>query len=238
MTGEQFLTQHEAAHHDVAPENRVHRDMPHDAFVDPWAGHLAAFEEDFEVARQRAIAVCTRLQETIMAWEDDLLFHDGHRGLRIFQDPRRLTVSFSCRCAQPLEERTLRLVALKFSRAVRDMIARYRVRTRLPEGIGQARRNEDRADRRARALLHGFLTREQRWALRATGRFPVRGQDGQTYDVGGLHGVNLLVDGRPSISYCIHARERLPPHDVMIAQKLLLETNVEHFLATANAKVL
>lgn len=90
------------------------------------------------------------------------------------------------------------------------------------------------AELRARALLHQFLTREQRWSLRASHSFLVTGQDGQTYEVGEGSGVRLLVNGKPVRSFCIHPREILPPCDVMLAQKLLLESNIEHFLATAN----
>lgn len=84
-------------------------------------------------------------------------------------------------------------------------------------------------------MLHRLLTREQRWSLRATNSFVVIGQDGRTYEVREGMPVQLIEAGQPKTSYCIHPITRLPPHDVMVAQKLLLETNIEHFLATANA---
>lgn len=86
-------------------------------------------------------------------------------------------------------------------------------------------------------MLHQFLTREQRWSLRARKAFFVIGQDGRTYEIQGHGGIRLISDGRPTTSFCIRPSGlMLPSSDLMLAQKLLLETNVEHFLATANAR--
>jgi hypothetical protein len=100
----------------------------------------------------------------------------------------------------------------------------------------RAQRDKRLADRRSKALLHQLLTREQRWSLRGRGSFLVTAQDGRTYEVTKAHGVRLIVDGRPHTSYCIHPAGDLPVYDVMVAQKLLLEADVGHFLAVANAR--
>lgn len=170
----------------------------------------------------------------------------------MFDNVWRGEFGFTCGCTEgPVEQRALSMAALSFlSRGVRALIASLpRVALEPPRWILEAlersyrqsdkrfRKKEKQAFMRSRALLHQLLTREQRWSLRASGSFIVRGQDGREYEVR-KDGVLLIVEGKPTVSYCIHPKERLPIYDVMLAQKLLLESNVEHFLATANAREL
>jgi hypothetical protein len=96
------------------------------------------------------------------------------------------------------------------------------------------------AEKRAKRLLFKFLTREQKWTLRA-GYFDVIGQDGKTYriKVGSCQNVWLLEDGVETKNYCIVAKnEWIPVSDLMLAQKLFLQHNIQAFFATANVREL
>jgi hypothetical protein len=178
----------------------------------------------------------------IETWEDDVLSHEGHPSLRCYESAVTRRFGFQCQCTPVIFDRVVGLSHLRFSPRVRELI-RVTPRTEPPQWLQQLQRTlvvvdafPRRALIRARAMLHRLLTREQRWSLRATNSFLVIGQDGRTYEVREDLPVQLIEDGQPKVSYCIHPITRLPPHDVMVAQKLLLETNIEHFLATANAR--
>lgn len=102
------------------------------------------------------------------------------------------------------------------------------------------RRGEDlknqRIGRRAKRLLNSCLNVRQRAELRSFGWFRVTVGE-RTYRIksGSSGNVELLgTDGRAVEKYCIHPKEWLPIHDVMLAQKLLLEADEAQFLATAN----
>jgi hypothetical protein len=99
----------------------------------------------------------------------------------------------------------------------------------------------DTAKARARRLLFSMLTPDQQKELDEKNHFhlTVYSKDGtmKVYRIehGYAGNVKLLgPDGQPVKRYCIHADSRLPYEDQMLAQKLLLETNEEHFLKTAN----
>jgi hypothetical protein len=192
-----------------------------------------------------------RHRDAAIAWEADILEHFEHPTFRMFDSLWQLQFGFTCECTEgPVLQRPVSMAALEFlSRAVQALIGSLPRVALEPPGWFLAldernypsvatksfRRKEKGAWLRARALLHQMLTREQRWSLRASGGFQVQGQDGRTYEVSKT-AVRLIVDGKPRVSYCIHPKERLPAYDVMLAQKLLLESNVQHFLATANAR--
>jgi hypothetical protein len=93
-----------------------------------------------------------------------------------------------------------------------------------------------KADKKAKALLFRFLTREQKWSLRASNGFEVQGQDGLTYRiVCGQQGGNAVLCG--SLSYCFHAKDvELPLYDLVLAQKLYIETRTADFLAEAHVR--
>lgn len=99
----------------------------------------------------------------------------------------------------------------------------------------------DTAKARARRLLISMLNPDQQKELDEKNHFhlTVYSKDGtmKVYRIehGYAGNVKLLgLDGQPVKRYCIHADSRLPYEDQMLAQKLLLETNEEHFLKTAN----
>lgn len=89
-----------------------------------------------------------------------------------------------------------------------------------------------RASLKARALLHYHLTKEQRKELRGTKAFTLAGADGKTYRIteGTTSNVYLLEEGQPVMRFCVVAKETaLPMYDLLLAQKLMLESDPEQF---------
>lgn len=89
---------------------------------------------------------------------------------------------------------------------------------------------------RAEALLLSGLSLEQAESLRKYQYFLVSSKDGKrlyriSYGIAG--NIHLIEKGRPVAQYCIHP-VGVPTEDVMLAQKLMLETDEESFLRIAN----
>lgn len=95
-----------------------------------------------------------------------------------------------------------------------------------------ARRNE-----RARELLVACLTSRQRRELEARGYFHVETARGRRrYRLApGRAPIRVHGEDGSQWSYCIHPDAGFPQEDVVLAQKLLLETDEEAFLRIANA---
>jgi hypothetical protein len=92
-----------------------------------------------------------------------------------------------------------------------------------------ARRRQ--AQRRAEALLLGWLSPDQLRQYQAHGWFEVTTTRGYRYRV--LRGGVVRQDPRGS-AFCIEATSPVPVADEMLANKLLLETDERRFLATAH----
>lgn len=93
------------------------------------------------------------------------------------------------------------------------------------------------AREKARLLLVDCLEENQREEFERDGYFHVETRDGtRRYRLrpGGQPQRVMGEDGR-RWSYCIHPSGGFPSEDVVLAQKLLLETNEEEFLRIANA---
>ena len=120
-----------------------------------------------------------------------------------------------------------------------------------PEEREQARLHQEEAVRRqkereaalrkiaerAEALLCGNLTKAQIEQLTRSGKFLVETKSGRIYEIrrGQQHNVFLLgPDGQPIEEFCAHPSGGLPDADAMLAQKLVLETDEEHFCRIAN----
>lgn len=100
------------------------------------------------------------------------------------------------------------------------------------------RRKRFSVEQRAKALLFRYLTREQKWELRAHRRITVWGQDGREYRIYAWQGMNvkLVENGEETTSLCVVPKPEvttLPVLDLILAQKIMLETEVGHFLETA-----
>lgn len=164
-----------------------------------------------------------------------ILGHRDHPGLLRDDDPFNRLMGLNCNCVQPPFQIRLSITQVALAgRAVRELIGRVSFGGRGWTRSKKERQSAARAEKRARCLLHQFLTREQRWSLRADGSFTVQAQDGNTYRVRYGKTVQLIENGQPVMGYCIHPREPIPELDVMLIQKLLLETNLQYFLANAN----
>lgn len=88
---------------------------------------------------------------------------------------------------------------------------------------------------KARVLLEKALTPEQRRDLFARGCFYVKGKR-FTYRIREGHAANvdaLDANGRAISRFCAHPVGRLPVYDVMLAQKLWIETDENMFLKKA-----
>lgn len=92
------------------------------------------------------------------------------------------------------------------------------------------------AFKRAARLLNGCLTPKQRRELRKKQYIQVTGQDGQLYRIEerGHQNVFLIQEGVPVFQYCVVSREKIPVPDLMLAQKLMLESSLEDFMKLAN----
>jgi flagellar biosynthesis GTPase FlhF len=101
----------------------------------------------------------------------------------------------------------------------------------------ERRKAEQEAKDRAEALLLRYLSEQQKEQLRLHNYFHVVvGEDTYRIKRGFAGNVKLLdKEGREIRSFCIHPRERVPDADAMLAQKLMLETDLPQFLKTANA---
>lgn len=89
----------------------------------------------------------------------------------------------------------------------------------------------ERASARAEELLLSCLDEEQRDQLAALDRFSVTAASGRVYWIERGYAGNVRSGG---YRYCIHGPVDLPHADQMLMQKLLLETDEQGFLRTAN----
>jgi hypothetical protein len=96
---------------------------------------------------------------------------------------------------------------------------------------------EDNAEARGMRLLREWLSEKQRQQLEADGYFDVvGGESGKKYRIRYGTGTNieeLNRQGRPEIGWCFVPEGHLVAGDVMLAQKIALETNEYGALAVA-----
>jgi hypothetical protein len=97
---------------------------------------------------------------------------------------------------------------------------------------------EDTAEERGRRLLKDWLSLEQRRQFEAFGYFEVVGCDtGKRYRI--RYGASTNVEeidaaGKSKMGWCFVPKGYLVPGDVMLAQKIALETSERAALAVAN----
>jgi hypothetical protein len=113
--------------------------------------------------------------------------------------------------------------------------ARVRLRTR---GLGRLFSRRNSSEARGLRLLKSWLSPEQRAQFDATRYFDAIGCDsGKRYRI--HHAVSMNVnqidaDGHPVAGWCFVPTGHLVAGDVMLAQKIALETNEFGALAVAN----
>jgi len=169
-------------------------------------------------------------------WAGLLEEHRRHRTFQVQQWPVTREWGFTCECSGTEQEWRIGISGLRtMLPEARESVQRlFRLRTQ--NGDKKRKRAYRKANGRARALLHKHLTKKQRWELRATKAFTVIGQDGRIYQVteGSASNVFMLEDGEPIYRFCVVPKvTSLPMYDLMLAQKVLLENNIQLFLNTA-----
>jgi hypothetical protein len=89
------------------------------------------------------------------------------------------------------------------------------------------------ARRRARGLFLSKLDRKQRWSWLVRRRFEVCGSAGRRYTIGAYRPFNIST---ADAVFCVQVNGRIPAHDKLLAQKLLIEADETLFLAHANMR--
>lgn len=185
-----------------------------------------------DIAIRASIRGAARFRMSI--WAEALEEHRGHSTFKTTTRAARREIGFFCLCSGERVEWWLSIRSLKEMEPEARAAFLRLVKHHQDRGQRKAKRRARQADQKAKALLHRYLTREQKWALRATRGFDVTGQDGVTYRVAGFRGV--FLPGTP-FGWCIHSDQKvttLPDYDLMLAQKVLLESDIEAFMAVAH----
>ena len=140
--------------------------------------------------------------------------------------------------------RRLTLAMLTLQRATAALLAPTNWVARCSRLLGEVRERyrewptQDTQEARGITLLSEWLTIDQRAQFEAEKCFEIIGCDtGKRYRI--LYGTAANVhelddDGRPLMGWCFVPRGYLVPGDVMLAQKIALETNERAALAVAN----
>jgi hypothetical protein len=107
----------------------------------------------------------------------------------------------------------------------------------LARSNADAHRQRDEADLRAQVLLRAWLSPAQLAQYNRSGHFEVTGSCGTLYRIRRDRQMNLdELDGAGSrvAVWCFGPEGHLPIDDVMLAQKIALETDEQGALAVAN----
>ncbi len=195
-------------------------------------------------------------------WSRALRDHFQHDTFHSEDWPVERCVGFCCSCQGDNEElvwmipiSTLKMASQEVQNALQFVRAREKVsplewhETRMnriremQEVIRLAEVSKKklllRYRKRAMRLLEKHLTPQQLRQFKRKVFFTVVARDGKTYRIeNGSSGNVFLMEGRKKvIQYCIVFKDHapLPNFDLMLAQKLILETDQELFLKTANA---
>ncbi len=195
-----------------------------------------------EIEGRLEIAIRVAAQHRMSAFNASLETHRRHESFGIRDWALTREMGFVCCCTG--EEREYR-ISLRTLREIlpeaRQAFLAFRNQNRrfdfFPRNSKKRRLERARATKKSRALLHRFLTKQQRIELRGLQSFKVRGADDLAYKIteGGVY----LVDGEKVIAgFCVvqKGHEYLPIYDLMLAHKLLLETSPAKFWALANIR--
>lgn len=169
-------------------------------------------------------------------WWDFFCDHKGHPGIDLVSSPLSLTLQLKCSCSPDMSVEIKvrdfkglpRLQRLRFSKFFEALAQR---------GRKARRKQEHKARQKAKALLHRYLTKEQRWQLRASHAFRVQGADNHVYEIREKEHGNVYRVSEDGFDYnfCLVADNvSVPVYDLMLTQKLLLEKDIEGFLKQAN----
>lgn len=130
------------------------------------------------------------------------------------------------------------ITAPQWRQATPEELEQQRVlRAQAEERMAQERADREQAVQRAETLLHEQLRPGQRRMLRLRNHFYVRSQHGRRYEINrGHHGNVYEVDGKGKrvARLCVYATGGVPEGDCMLAQKLHIEYDEDHFRRVAN----
>lgn len=190
-----------------------------------------AMTETFDERLKIALREATRHHLT--AFASALRVHNQHPGFQLRDWAQTREYGFTCPCQGQEAEWRISVMSLKekLPDARESALAMFqRIRARGNKG---RKREERKANVRAKALLFRHLTREQKWDLRARRAFDVQGGDGRTYTLSADESnITLDHDGR-HLSLCIGPEGNLPSYDKMLVRKILAEADPERMLRTA-----
>lgn len=186
------------------------------------------------------VAVQVARKHQSRAWRELLRDHRNHPSFCTVQDVMKREIGFACSCTGERQEHRITLTRLM------DILPDVRTSIQRTFSNFQSKGNKARkrkslkAQVRAKALLYRYLTREQKWSLRASKSFTLTGKDGHTYEIKeyGCNNVTRHEDGKPQYQFCVVSKydTPIPVYDLMLGQKLLLETDPRAFLDMAVTK--
>lgn len=172
-------------------------------------------------------------------WSAALEEHKNHESFRVHDWPFSLEKGFTCECSgQEVEWRISISDIRSFLPEAEETYLSILQRLRLANKFSKKKKQEkQRADTKAKALLHRYLTKKQRWELRATKSITVMGQDKNVYRIteGSCNNVIMLdKGGSEKFRLCVICEKEVPIYDLMLAQKLTIENDLTSFLSVAN----
>jgi hypothetical protein len=173
----------------------------------------------------------------LSVWDAALQEHKTHATFRVQTWAYTLEYGFTCACSGTEHEWRIFIGDLKAQLpAARESCMRL-FRHHAKAGNKLQRREQAKATMRAKALLHRYLTKEQRIELRNTKAFTMRGKDGRRYHITTGSCTNVFIEHEGQrFSLCVIPKDWLPTYDTMLAQKVMLETDPEAFLRLARVK--
>ena len=191
---------------------------------------------DMEASVHEALKYPQRIRLT--AWDVALQAHRKHDSFRVQTYPYSLEYGFTCQCSGVEEEHRIWIGELKL------MVPAALASVKRVFGFGPKagdklrKRQAVRAHARARALLHRHLTREQRIELKATRGFHMKDRAGRRYHLteGSCTNIYIEHEGTKYTLCVIPTNDRLPIPDILLAQKIMLETDPEAFLRLAHVR--
>lgn len=166
-------------------------------------------------------------------WKTGLDEHHLHQSFRVETWVESAEVGFTCSCDG--EERTWRLSIKDYRSLIpetRDMFKSVQIRFQ-----NRGAKEIAKAEKKARDLLFRHLTKEQKYSLRANNYFTVVGQDGAEYQItmGSCQNIYSMVNGERYGRFCfVPVDTKIPTNDSILAQKLMLEHDIEGFMRVAN----
>lgn len=167
-------------------------------------------------------------------WNARLEEHKQHVTFRCETWPYTREYGFTCACSGVEQEWRIDIGCLKeLLPAAKESLMRLYRHGRL---IGSKLRTREwrRAENKAKALLHRYLTKEQRLELRKTKAFTAKAKDGKSYYITLGSSTNVFIEHEGTkYALCVIPKTWLPTYDTLLAQKIMLETDPEAFLRLA-----